>query len=300
MTMSRSKLQSLLPILIGSGLTALFFLGIAYFREGGPRDSNSNDRAGILQLITQIRINIASASEAETSAVVAQADQASAGFAEQARAATASAERARSALAPLISRSGTDNERDLFARFSQAFTEFQQVQATLLDLAVKNTNVKAYGLAFGPAAEALHHLDDALDRLVGAHEGTPDAVAVSTTAGRVQIGALRIQILLAPHIAEADDKKMDQLEATMSAEDKVVRDNLDRLARMDQARTEPSWMPPRPPTRISPLSGKTFWPFRGKTPTSAHWPFPSTRSKKRRRYVKLLWMPCNKSCSSRS
>ena len=235
MTLGRSKLQSLLPILIGSALTVLFFLGIAYFREGGPRDSNSNDRAGILQLITQMRIVIASASEAETSAVVAQADQASAGFAEQARAATASAERARSALAPLISRSGTDNEKDLFARFSQAFTEFQQVQAMLLDLAVKNTNVKAYGLAFGPAAEALHHLDDALNRLVGANEGSPDAVAVATTAGRVQIAALRIQTLLAPHIAEADDKKMDQLEAAMSAQDKEVRDGLDRLAQMEQA-----------------------------------------------------------------
>ena len=127
-------------------------------------------------------------------------------------------------------------KRTLFARFSQAFAEFQQVQALLLDLAVKNTNVKAYGLAFGPATEALHHLDDALNRLIAANEGTPDAVAVSTAAIRVQIGALRIQTLLAPHIAEADDKKMDQLEATMSAEDKEVRDNLDRLARMDQAK----------------------------------------------------------------
>ena len=90
MAIDRSKLQTLFPILIGAGLMALLFLGIAYFREGGPRDSNSNDRARILQLITQMRLDIASASEAETSAVVAQADQAAADFAEQARVATAS------------------------------------------------------------------------------------------------------------------------------------------------------------------------------------------------------------------
>jgi hypothetical protein len=236
MAISRSKLQTLFPILIGSGLTALLFLGIAYFREGGPRDTNSNDRARILQLITQMRLDIAAGSEAETSAVVAQADQAAAGFAEQARAATASVERARGELAPLISRSGTGNEKALFAQFSKAIAEFQQVQAMLLDLAVKNTNVKAYGLAFGPATEALHNLDDALNRLIAANEGTPNAVAVSTAAIKVQIGALRIQTLLAPHIAEADDRKMDQLEATMSAEDQAVRDTLDRLVRMDQAK----------------------------------------------------------------
>jgi hypothetical protein len=179
---------------------------------------------------------MATASDAETSAVAAQTDSASAGFAEQARAATASVERARSELAPVISRSGTDDEKGLLAKFSQAFSEFQQVQATLLDLAVKNTNVKAYGLAFGPATEALHKLDDALNRLIAANEGAPDAVAVSTAAIRVQIGALRIQTLLAPHIAEAENKKMDELEAAMSAEDKTVRDNLDRLTQMDQAK----------------------------------------------------------------
>ena len=235
MRIGRASLQPLLPILIGAGLTTLFFLAVTYFREGGPRDINSNDRARILQLITQMRINIVSASEAETSAVVAQTDQAATNFAEQARAATASVERARGEVAPLISRSGAGNEKDLFARFSQAFIEFQQVQTALLDLAVKNTNVKAYGLAFGPATEALHNLDDALNRVIDASEGTADAVAVSKAAFRVQIGALRIQTLLAPHIAEAEDKKMDELEAVMSVEDKEVRDNLDRLAQLDRS-----------------------------------------------------------------
>lgn len=238
--MGRANLQSLLPILSGVGLAALLFLGIVYIPEGGPSDSRSNDRVEMLQWVSQMRIHIVSASEAETSAVVAQADQEAASFAEQARAATVSAERARGELAPLIARSGTGEEKDLFARFSKAFLEFQQVQTSLLDLAVKNTNVKAYGLAFGPATEALHNLDDALNRVIDANEGTPDAVAVSKAAFRVQIGALRIQTLLAPHIAEAEDKKMDEFEAVMSAEDKEVRDNLDRLAQLDQShgRTE--------------------------------------------------------------
>jgi len=49
-------------------------------------------------------------------------------------------------------------------------------------------------------------------------------------AARAQAAALRIQVLLPPHIAEASDQKMDQLEAVMTREDEEVRKDLGALA----------------------------------------------------------------------
>jgi len=38
--------------------------------------------------------------------------------------------------------------------FSECFADYQRIDRDLLALAVKNTNIKAFALAFGPAAEA--------------------------------------------------------------------------------------------------------------------------------------------------
>ena len=61
---------------------------------------------------------------------------------------------------------GDQRERDLSAQFAEDFAEFQRVDDELLTLAVKNTNVKAYSLAFGPAAAAIEEMNAALDRLL--------------------------------------------------------------------------------------------------------------------------------------
>ena len=47
-----------------------------------------------------------------------------------------------------------------------------------------------------------------------------------------RIGLLHIQILLAPHIAEESDARMDQLEVSMAGEVTRVRKSLDGLARL--------------------------------------------------------------------
>jgi hypothetical protein len=196
-------------------------------------------KARRVDMVAQISLTLASASEAEKSAVLAVTDQDSQTFADQARAATVEVERERKELEKLLAGSGANDEKDLFAQFSKAFADFQRVDNELLGLAVKNTNVKAYSLAFGPAADAVKEMDNALSRLAAKSAGSPAAKNMTTLAFGAQAGALRIQTLLAPHIAEENDKKMDEIEAQMAREDGLVRKNLAGLAESQKLRGGP-------------------------------------------------------------
>jgi hypothetical protein len=127
-------------------------------------------------------------------------------------------------LEELLQTGGNQNEKDLLAQFSQAFAEFKRIDKDLLDLAVKNTNLKASSLAFGPAATALKEMDAALARLVS------DDLKVTRLADDARIAAWHLQALVPPHIAEESDEKMNEMEAVMAKEDQDVRKNLEALA----------------------------------------------------------------------
>jgi len=133
-------------------------------------------------------------------------------------------------LGTLLASGGTPHERDLMTQLSDAFGNLQRVDDEVLALAVKNTNLKAYGLLFGPAADTLAEMDAALDRVVTKYTSANDAKQVMDLAFRARISALRIQALLAPHIAEENDAKMDRMEASMAKEEAQVRSDLDGLA----------------------------------------------------------------------
>ena len=188
-------------------------------------------KARRVDLVERMRLALASASEAEKSAVMAVTDQDSQNYADQARASTAEVEQGRKELEELLKASGSQREKDFLSQFSKGFTEFQNIDRDLLALAVKNTNLKAYNLAFGPAADALKDMDTVLSRLVAKSASSPQARDVALLAFGAQTAALRIQTLLAPHIAEESDKKMDELEAQMTKDDQEVHKDLDGLTR---------------------------------------------------------------------
>jgi succinate dehydrogenase flavin-adding protein (antitoxin of CptAB toxin-antitoxin module) len=144
--------------------------------------------------------------------------------------ATTEVEQARRELGELLKTGGTQGEKELFNQFSELFAKFQHIDNDLLDLAVKNTNIKAYSLAFGPATAALNEMNDALSRLIASNTGSPEERQVMLLAYGTEISGLRLQTLIPPHIAEESDQKMDELEALMSKEDKQIRKNLDELA----------------------------------------------------------------------
>jgi hypothetical protein len=211
-------------LLLGLTLVVVPYAGMD--QKGSERFALREKR---LDLVDRIRLGLASASEAEKSAVLAPSDQASQAYADQARAVTAEVNKERTELADFLA-SGTAEEKESFEQFSKRFVDFQRVDGELLALAVKNTNLKAYNLAFGPAAGAIKELDSALSKVIAKSAAWPNAMAIASLAFAAQASALRVQALLAPHIAEETDARMDEMEAQMTAEDRVVTKNLDDLA----------------------------------------------------------------------
>jgi hypothetical protein len=217
---------------MAAGAALLFALTLVVVPYAGV-DQKGSERFALrekrLDLVDQIRLGLASASEAEKSAVLAPSDQASQAYADQVHAVTAEVEKHRAELADLLA-NGTPEEKDSFEQFSKRFIDFQRVDGELLALAVKSTNLKAYNLAFGPAARAIKELDSALSNVIAKSAAWPNAMAIASLAFAAQASALRVQALLAPHIAEETDARMDEMEAQMTAEDRVVVKDLDDLA----------------------------------------------------------------------
>jgi hypothetical protein len=220
-----------LPWLFGGALfLALLLALVLHFRHDASPAHQLSDKASRVDVVARMQLGLASESEAEKSAVLAITDKASQTFADQARAATAGVERERQEIGALLAASGTQREQDLLAQFTAAFGQLESLDEEVLGLAVKNTNLKAYSLLFGAAASTLAEMDAALAQVIARRADSPRARRVIPMAFGARLGVLRIQTMLAPHIAEESDEKMDQMEASMGREEVQVRKDLHGLA----------------------------------------------------------------------
>lgn len=224
----KSRTESLLWMVAGAALLALVVALVFHFHEDPAQALAS--KASRAVLVSRMQFALAAASEAEKSAVLATTDEDSVKFADQARAASAEVERERQELGKRLASDGTQQEKDLLGQFNEAFARLKQVDEEVLALAVKNTNLKAYDLAFGPAADTLAEMDAALSRIADRNADSPNARKVMALASGARVAALRVHALLAPHIAEESDEKMERLEARMTGEELQVRKALDGLA----------------------------------------------------------------------
>ena len=228
--MRTKPVRETLPWLIGGVLFVALLLGLLlHFRQETNPSQQLAAQASRVDLVARMQIGLTSASEAEKSAVLAITDQDSQTFADQARAATAGVERDFLEFGALPAAEGAGKEKELLAQFSETFHNLKAIDENVLTLAVKNTNLKAYALLFGDAANTLAQLDAALSRVIAKHADTPDAKRVMVMAFGARLGVLRVQALLAPHIAEESDKKMDEMEISISAEEAQVRKAFDGL-----------------------------------------------------------------------
>jgi hypothetical protein len=231
MTMKPGR-KDFLWMVFGAVVLLVVMLVVLHVQKGQSPAEQLAFKAKRVDLVERMRLALASASEAEKSAVLAITDEDSQKFADQARAATADVDRGSKELADLLQTGGSANEKELLTQFNKVFADFQRVDRDLLALAIKNTNLKAYSLAFGASATAVQEMDDALSRVITKSATAPEARNIALLAFGAETAALRIQTLLAPHIAEESDSKMDELEARMTKEDETVRKNLDELSKL--------------------------------------------------------------------
>jgi len=225
-------LRDLLWMAVGATIFGIIFVVVLVTSKEQSPAARLALKNRKVEIVNGMLAALASASESAKSAVMATTDQDSQSFANEARTATANLRQGRGQLSGLLDTNGSPRERDLLAEFSQSFLNLERIDRDLLALAVQNTNLKAYRLAFGPASEALQAVDEALAHLVtGCSESnSPDNKKIILLADNARISALRIQTLLPPHIAEESDRKMDELEARMTREDRAVRQALAGLA----------------------------------------------------------------------
>lgn len=213
------------------GLLALFFTVLSLRGDREPV-AQIAFQAKRVELVNVMRLALAAASEAQNTAVMSTAEKDSESFADQARAATASLERGRSELEKLSRERGDADEMKLMERVAETLSEFQRIDKELMQLAVQNSNRKAYNLAFGPAMKLLQEIDEPLSRIVADHANatSENNLIVLPLAGDTRIGILRMQVVLLPHIAEESDKKMDEFEAQLAEDDRKVRANFAALS----------------------------------------------------------------------
>lgn len=164
------------------------------------------------QRTAEAMAQLAKADNATNRAVMADADAASAAFAAEAAQATTVLQANLDALGPLLEGLQFGAERNQLAEFERAFGSYRDLDSRILTLAIENTNVKAQRLSFGPAMVAVDALEEALGRLPPAPGREWQVEALKA---RVLAALREVQALHAPHIAEADDRVMDRLEARM-------------------------------------------------------------------------------------
>jgi len=188
------------------------------------------ERLREIRLITAMESSLYAAAEAEKLAVMADTDEASVDFADKAMAIAGSIEKDRAELAALVIKGKLDKEAALLADFDTCWAEYRKLDKEILDLAVKNTNLKAARLSQGQARELVTSLAGCLTQAVPATDNPPLAAQVRELADKALIAVQQVQILHAPHIDESGSARMDDLEAQMQARLGEARDALTKAS----------------------------------------------------------------------
>ncbi len=205
-----------------AGLPAFVILALvlalaAPARAKTPAPAAFSDLMAAVRQSAALREDLHAAVEAEKNAMLAGTSEAARPFLEEARQAAGRVEDGRLVLALALERLGRGPETEMFADFSRAWTELLAVHREIMALAPENTNKLATELSRGSASQAATRLETALEALLDVSADSPQASALARRSQELTAACLKILSLQAPHIAEAEDGRMDTMEAEMRA-----------------------------------------------------------------------------------
>jgi hypothetical protein len=195
-------------------------------------DPAFTNTAKSIEIISRMRINLSKSTDLEKGAVMAITDEESRTLAEQSRKSADAVERDCDELKVLIDAAKIDKEIKLMKEFSENWNNFRVIDRELLSLAVENTNIKAANLSFAVAAPAITNFERLLSELMDIPESDSERAQTARLAYQAVTAVFMIYSLEAPHINEAEDEKMDELENLMAANEKKTRNALTDLSRL--------------------------------------------------------------------
>jgi hypothetical protein len=218
------------------GLAVILLLILIYYRST-PLEIQNIPRlmAQKLETLSTLRINFLKSIEAEKLAVMAETDEASFAYANESKRAAEAVEANLKELSRLIVMHPATDESKLLQEFEAAWEQVRKIDRVILDLAVQNTNLKAFRLSFGKGREDAEQFEYALNALT---RDVTDAQLIRAAADALS-AELKILTLHASHIASPDDEEMNQIEQVIHAKAEVVQRSLEILARLAPAGKQP-------------------------------------------------------------
>jgi hypothetical protein len=210
------------------GVLALSLAAGSVVSGGCRRDPAIIQLAEARRLTDDLRIQLAKVSDASDRAVMADTDEESVAFAQQAQQATTAVEADVAGLKSRLEGLGQADDLATLQEFIGHFADYRAQDRTVLALAVQNTNLKAQRLSFGPIRQAADAFCAALG-VAAAGVSPKDRAKADALVARAQLAVREVQVLQAPHIAEANEVGMTELEHQMSERQKVARDALEAL-----------------------------------------------------------------------
>jgi len=190
------------------------------------------------QLTADLLLQFTRGADAANCAVMADTDEKSLAFAREAEQATQAVQKDIDTLGPILKELNYAEETRLLGAFGSRFAEYRTLDRRILDLAVENSNLKAQRLSFGPAQEAADAFRDSLAAVtssVPAGDRWRVEALVATAVATVR----EIQVLQAPHIADADEAVMTRMEKRMATSEMAARKALETLTNLVQPSSRP-------------------------------------------------------------
>ncbi len=226
MEQTTSRFYAFLPwILTLAVLVAFTLYGTIY--KVGPNPFEAKVIKG--DLLSTMRIHLLEAIEAEKNAVLAITDDESEDFAAKARHATDNVEKNRKEMEAIILQDKLPQETEMINEFNSCWSQYRKLDETILALAVQNTNLKAQKVSSTQCNQEMARFEDSLGNLIHRKTNNRQCNNAVMLSYEALTASLKIFALHKPHIEEANDQAMDNIEQNIKSYDETAKKALNSL-----------------------------------------------------------------------